>query len=95
MTREHAPRPGVTWEQQLQQVELPEDEGNPFAWREDGKPLPAPNRAARRALARQARLSGRQPDEAPCRRYDGQPHAPHAWRGFVGPSAWCPGIPAR
>jgi hypothetical protein len=56
VTRERTPEPGVTWEQRLHQVEQvvsPEDDGeSPFGWRELAKPLPAPNRAARRALKR-------------------------------------------
>lgn len=50
MTREHSPRPGVTWERQPRQVEQVED-AEPA-----GKPLAlGPNRATRRALAREAR----------------------------------------
>lgn len=43
---EHTPTPGATWEQHLQRVELlvPDD-----------APVPRPNRAARRVLARAQR----------------------------------------
>lgn len=64
MTRERTPKPGVTWEQRLQQVEQvvsPEDDGeSPFGWREPDTTVtggnlpspPRPNRATRRATKR-------------------------------------------
>jgi hypothetical protein len=47
---EHAPAPGVTWEQQLVRVETVID---------DTAPDPQPNRAARRALKRANRKKNR------------------------------------
>lgn len=72
MTRERTPRPGVTWDReqrfkQVEQVVSPEDGGeSPFGWREPAKALPAPNRAARRALDREAEQQ-RQARQALCR----------------------------
>lgn len=72
MSRERTPPPGVTWEQQLHQVEQvvsPEDDGeSPFGWRDlpdttvsgGNEPLPPqPNRATRRATKRATKRANR------------------------------------
>jgi hypothetical protein len=46
VTREHAPKPGATWEQHLIRTETVID---------DDAPDPRPNRKTRRAMARAAR----------------------------------------
>ena len=57
MTREHTPKPGVTWEQHLVRTETivdrsPDDTSTPGM----NEPLPPqPNRKTRRAQARKAR----------------------------------------
>jgi hypothetical protein len=51
VTREHTPKPGVTWETRLARTELAVDD---TAGPDTNQP-PRPNRATRRALARAAR----------------------------------------
>lgn len=50
MTREHAPRPGRTWDTTVVRNEITV---------RDDAPDPRPNRATRRALARAKRKAGR------------------------------------
>lgn len=56
MTREHTPRPGVTWDTRLTRTELAVDDPNDTAGPDTNQPAaPRPNRATRRALARKTR----------------------------------------
>lgn len=53
MTTERTPKPGAAWEAELlrvEQVVLPQDDGNPFSWFDP--PAATPARKPRRGLRR-------------------------------------------
>jgi len=58
VTREHAPRPGRTWDTRLVAAELLLDDTNLEGVNDDPQP-PRPNRATRRAQQRAARKPAR------------------------------------